>query len=118
MTIDLHSLRAERPEVFKGCIGIDMPAGWEAIAVRCVEAMIEAVDPELRSQFRIIQIKEKFGHLTIYHNGDREIDALIDAADEECRRTCQLCGELGKPVAIAGWYGVLCDEDERKEHGQ
>ncbi len=74
--------------------------------------------PEERENFRISQIKEKLG-LRVYHNGGSpDIDALVDGAEEEAKRTCQICGQPGRPVSVGGWYAVLCEDDEAKERAR
>ena len=49
--------------------GIEIQAGWRPIMERLLvrlEAEIEAQPADQRDQFRILQIKEKFGRLTVH----------------------------------------------------
>lgn len=65
-------------------------------------------DPLLTTQ--VCQIKEKFGGLRIYYNGqDPYIDGLISMAEAWAYRTCEECGKPGKRINMA----VLCDEHDK-----
>lgn len=62
----------------------------------------------------ITQAKEKYGELRIYFDpGQADTDALeemIDRAEEESRRTCEMCGKLGHLMVKGIWYKTLCKE--------
>jgi hypothetical protein len=81
------------------CVG----AGWRNIVLRLVrDLFLLGWDGELH------QVKEKFGGLRFYIGGGSE--AAFDrvfAAERESLRTCELCGEYGKP-GDAGWIMTLC----------
>lgn len=73
------------------------------------------------SGYRVAQVKEKHGELRVYLTLDPHLDghitaavnsrvhALLNAAENESRRTCEECGRPGKPTA-AGWTKTLCAE--------
>lgn len=49
------------------------------------------------SNFKIVQIKEKFGGLRVYvRHGNDHIFDLIDAAEKIAYETCELCGGKGE----------------------
>lgn len=55
------------------------------------------------------QIKEKFGGLRVYYGGgDDYVDGLVSMAEAWSYKTCEVCGERGKPNK-SGWIVTLCD---------
>jgi hypothetical protein len=59
------------------------------------------------------QVKEKFGGLRVYTDeAHAEVDAAIKAAESKAWKTCEVCGEPGKRVAVngGGWVKTMCDE--------
>ena len=58
------------------------------------------------------QVKEKFGSLRFYTQGEPvevadKVDALIEVAEERSSRTCETCGEPGE-CNDSGWLSVRC----------
>ena len=64
-------------------------------------------------EFRIEQIKEKFGELRLYCNGNEEIWKLIDKYTELSRTVCIHCGKPAT-VATTGWFSFYCDDCAKK----
>ena len=60
----------------------------------------------------VLQIKEKFGGLRVYMegDGDPEIEPLIQKAEEESYKTCEECGMEGYSYLHRGWIITLCKE--------
>lgn len=59
---------------------------------------------------KFTQIKEKFGGLTIYHDGgDDYISGLIDMAESISFTVCEVCGDKGEPNK-EGWIKTTCDK--------
>lgn len=97
--------------------GVSVGAGWIPIVDRTLGKLIEAGwDKELG------QVKQKFCQLRIYldsRNVPEELRnklyAIIEEAEYECDRTCEMCGKERQKKGIkAGW--ALCDDcgkDER-----
>jgi hypothetical protein len=68
---------------------------------------------------RASQVKEKFGGLRFYMTtGSEEMFDLIDKAEEESLRTCEVCGKTGSLRSLGGWYMTRCNAcfDEDKAH--
>lgn len=89
-------------EDLEGCVG----AGWRLI-VRHLVADLFRVGWE----GGVTTVKEKFGALRFYCNGD-STPALwhaINCAEDRSVRTCEECGEPGR-LRGNGWLYTSCDE--------
>ena len=89
------------------------PPGWHNLALE-LHAGIYRIDPE----YKLDQIKEKFGGLRYYvslseglSDGDRAfINVMIDAAEKTSYETCEECGKFGDLRSDIGWARTLCEE--------
>lgn len=89
----------------KDCV----PAGWYKAFGKILERELKeatADDPE----FAIYDIKEKFGELRIYHNGDKKVDDIVDAFTVISQYICVSCGKLGVGSTKRGWILPYCRE--------
>jgi hypothetical protein len=89
--------------------GIECHAGWRRLIEKFLdglEAAIAAEPPGARDDYRIVQIKEKFGRLTVYlaSEGTPAMKAAMESAGEESTRTCEVCGEPGVLAERQGWW--------------
>ena len=88
--------------------GLDINVGWRSIMERLLvrlEAVIAAQPVDERDRFRILQVKEKFGRLTVYTaDSTPEMDAAIQEASEESIRTCEVCGAPGVLEERQAWW--------------
>ena len=91
---------------------IQCGAGWYPILVRLEERLGE-IDPD----YRVLQIKEKFGTLRFYLAGqyDELGKAAVAEAEAEAARTCELCGSRGHLRTRTSWLRTLCDDCARSE---
>lgn len=65
--------------------------------------------------FRVVQIKEKFGELRVYSAGaDDFINGVISMSEMVASKTCEVCGERGK-MRHGSWIRILCDEHAPEE---
>lgn len=76
--------------------------------------LLEQLDRDLAaldSDYRLLQVKEKFAALRVYPAGavSEEMNALIDAAAVLSAKTCERCGQPGVQRP-GGWVIVLCDD--------
>ena len=96
--------------------GIDINTGWRSIMERLLvrlEAVITTQPVDERDRFRILQVKEKFGRLTVYTaDSTPEMDAAIQEASEESIRTCEVCGAPGDLKERNSWWAPRCKEHE------
>jgi len=98
------------------CLGWFKPLKTLFVAM---EAHLKTLDPEVYdsdSDRRLVaQVKEKYGGLRCYMNWEDEtMEQLINKAEEECIKTCEICGEPGKP-GDRGWIQTLCDKHTKKK---
>lgn len=80
--------------------------GWRGIAREMHAALIE-LDPNIE----YVDIKQKWGALTVYvRNRTPEIDEIIADAEGRSRRTCEQCGERATMHQPNGgfWHALCC----------
>lgn len=108
MTWAAEKRRADllRRPAFEHC-GASVGDGWLAILEQLVD-VIEAL-PGWRN-VRFSQVKEKFGGLRAYVGVEvAGLDELIDAAEEQAKRTCEWCGNHALISDVRdGWYAAMC----------
>jgi len=122
------------PRLFKGkdygmqvnlmCFGFEVDDGWFNIIYELcagIEAefkkLSEAQQAEALKEDHYIaaQVKEKFGGLRFYMEGEtKEMSDLISKAEEASFKTCEVCGEPGEPKR-GGWIKTLCDEHNENQ---
>lgn len=109
------------------CFGFECGGGWyDLIDTLCrnikhhVEYHNENVDhwdeserpdwaPTEYISVQAVQVKEKYGGLRFYVDGANEyVRGLISMAESMSYRTCEECGNPGKPND-KGWIITLCD---------
>lgn len=94
--------------------GLETPETWYPILENLFEKISLIVKEQNISFFKICQVKEKFGELRIYVNGNTpEIEKLIEEAEEAVSIICSSCGATnGVNKNRKGWYSVLCPSCE------
>jgi len=106
--------------------GMECNDGWKDIIDR-THKKLSYVDPD----YKISQIKEKFGGLRYYYSHSfesysdvrREImDDIVTAAELEASRTCELCGASGHSDEVEirvhnYWYFGYCKSCADKHTG-
>lgn len=89
----------------------DMPKGWrKAFGDKFCEELLDAVKKaDLLDDFKIIQIKEKFGALRVYSN--KYTDEIFDLFNKYETLSETICIECGKPATkiTLGWISPYCD---------
>ena len=89
--------------------GIAVDDGWRGLLEDLCERLHEVMSEAERAEFRVTQVKEKFGSLRFYTAATpRAAEPLIDRAEEVSARTCERCGGPGVVHAHRGWYRCLC----------
>ena len=96
------------------CWGFQCGDGWLKIIDKLSEEIVK-VSPTTEAT----TVKEKFGKLRFYTTKDSnpdKVDKLISKAVKKSSKTCEICGEKGKPFkSTFGWLSVLCKECIEKE---
>lgn len=95
--------------------------GWYPILVGLDDALT-ALDPE----YRVYQVKEKFGRLRYYFGTDLDdvqgsMDDLAAAAEAAAERTCEECGDTGTGVRLRTdhyRYQTLCEQCADRRSGR
>lgn len=78
--------------------------GWK----RLIDPLIERAD---REGAKVQQIKEKFGRLRVYLDfASDELYDLIDQAEVDSAKVCELCGQPGVMMTKGGWLKTVCAE--------
>lgn len=94
--------------------GVDCGEGWEDI-IRSLHADLVKLFPD----YKVIQVKEKFGGLRYYvdipyNDSSMAAYSRIGYAENESLRTCEVCGEAGTTGTSKNnrfWIRTLCDKD-------
>lgn len=94
-----------------------MPKGWR---LAFGERMCEEIEDELKSagrlnEYRITDIKEKYGFLHWYDIGgtERMFREIIPKYEEMSKRICITCGKPATKIST-GWISPYCDECSEK----
>lgn len=117
------------PRLFRGAqprVWSHVPPGWADIVATLFSGIDSLLTDAQARQFRVEQVKEKFGLLRIYVSFDRidpagvspdpvALDALVDAAVAASGVTCCVCGGSGRMRSLGGWRSVRCEEHANGE---
>lgn len=83
-----------------------LPAGWSAIA----RELAVRLAPFVAAGGQVVQVKEKFGGLRVYTEGDGvpDLSDLYEAAE----KTCGVCGAPGTMTTKNYWLLPRCAEHQ------
>lgn len=100
------------PKTSLMAFGFECQDGWFDLIWKLCED-IEKLNP--REEFRVVQVKQKFGGLRFYINGARseKVLDLIHEAEQKSYTTCERCGNKGRLLEGGNWQS-LCKECEEK----
>lgn len=96
-----------------------MEPGWRnAFGIQmCEEIRQELIKYNFLYNYRIMQIKEKFGELRWYDRGipkGCKVWDIINKYTLISRQTCLRCGAPAKIIDVNGWLTPLCDKCQEK----
>ena len=97
---------------FPGHTELDaLETGWRKVfgIQLCKDLKKQLKKENYLRKFRIIQIKEKWGVLTFYHNGSIEIEKIIDKYSDLSSKICIHCGKPATKMTT-GWISYYCDD--------
>ncbi len=90
--------------------GFEVNKGWLPILEKGFKKISEIINEGHIQDFRICQVKEKFGGLRIYCNYYMDqVDEVIEAMEKECAHTCDLCGSPEGKLRQDMWLTVRCN---------
>ena len=106
---------ALKPEWFRNLInGVECRDGWYDLLVDLIGKLLklEEEEPDTFESFAVVQIKQKFGELRFYVEGDpengmRRIHSLIGAYEYRSLSICEICGKPAK-VQTMNYIQSLC----------
>lgn len=93
----------------------DMPDGWRnAFGLQMCEelkqALLEEGGERLLKEYKIVQIKEKFGYLRWYDSWTtNKVQDIIHKYEDISARTCIQCGKPATRITT-GWISPYCDD--------
>ncbi|MBA1317254.1 DUF2384 domain-containing protein [Pseudomonas monteilii] len=88
--------------------GFQCEDGWVEVLEGALRVSVRYAQEE-GVDFKIDQVKEKFGALRIYHRGgDVTIDRIFDVVELVSCFICENCGAPGRLREVAGWSQVKC----------
>ena len=103
-------LREDYSRYFETRADYSLPEGWFCILDDFLFELIKLGEKD----FKISQVKEKFGELRIYGGPHNEyIAELIEQATKRSANTCQECGQSGYTRDIGGWLKTVCENHVR-----
>ena len=110
----ITKLRVDFPFLQKVRCGVSFGRGWEPLIRKLCEDISEILKGYPEFDFRVEQIKEKFGGLRFYPGALGQdlfdpITDLISAAEQESYKVCEDCGAPGE-IREGGWIRVLCEK--------
>ena len=127
MAITTEELIAKYPKIFQDyegnpgrCNWFGVPDGWLPIVDKLCGSIQSYIDrytryteegPVKPIQVTCVQMKEKFGGLRFYTNGNDDIvEGMISMAEYLCDHTCQDCGSEENIGRTGGWITTLCQK--------
>ena len=112
----IQSIIDKHPLLYPTKICFECWGGWLDIIERLSDDLESLLEDYIAkySDYEIIpqciQVKEKYGTLRFYMSAETdEMSRLIDAAETESSKTCEICGKPGK-MNNGPWYTTLCPE--------
>lgn len=67
---------------------------------------------------KIVQVKEKFGSLRIYHDPyNQKFQKIISGMEMASGSICEWCGKVGSSDTLNYWIKTLCDDCKKKRRG-
>jgi hypothetical protein len=106
--------------------GFEFDNGWKDLIDKCLEKLQYFCDlcSKNGEEIQIVanQAKEKYSTLLFYYSGEGGtkiewdiIDDIINQAEAESARTCEVTGNRGESCRRGGWYRTLSYEQARKD---
>jgi len=109
------------PEIFAGkdepitqnlmAFGFECSDGWFEVINNLCSKIMEHCKINNISIPKALQVKEKYASLRFYVvSADDTVYNLIDNAEEQSEKTCEVCGVSGIKRNFSGWFQTLCNQ--------
>jgi hypothetical protein len=115
----LGAAMVEFPRLFNGeppWIPGWVQPGWQPLVWRLLTSIDTVLTDTEAQEFRVIQVKEKWGTLSFYFRSSERVRAQLDAmVNRVCTESATMCMKCGKPAKLAnnaGWIAVLCTDHQ------
>ena len=83
--------------------------GWYSLIEELTEKLVKMAEEAGIEDFRVVDVKEKFGGLRYYvTEATEEMWQLIHEAEEKSFEICEECGAKGELMIRGHWYGTRC----------
>lgn len=90
--------------------GIECGKGWKSLYQPILDR-IEEINKDNEDKIEVLQVKEKFGQLTIYLSRyTDELRGMTIKASEKSNHICEDCGKPSEPKMKDGWIYQLCNK--------
>lgn len=98
------------------CFGFECGKGWYPLLEELSKELSIEVKKSNLKEFRVTQVKEKFGTLRFYaDNGNDKTRDLINDAESKSAKTCMTCGAEAAVRYNTGYVTCICDSCEKKK---
>lgn len=91
----------------------DVPEGWAGIIGALNAEIKEWHDEGALREFHVVQLKEKYGELTLYYDADvddhQKFSDMVDAYSHVSAFTCVHCGAFPVRMVSRGWVYPCCE---------
>ena len=100
-----------------------MPVGWrKTLGIPLCEELREEIikiDSSLLNEYRVSQVKEKYGTLRWYADSySDQMDDIITKYYDISQYTCVVCGRINVPIFDDGWISPFCIECYKSHRGR
>jgi hypothetical protein len=115
----LYADRGSLPASTLMCYGFACGDGWfdliDDLSSK-LETLIAAMPENVRSKYKAVQVKEKFGTLRFYMtHSTNEMEEIINVAEDRSATTCDVCGLHGSLSSDRSWIRTLCEKHVKSD---
>ena len=94
-----------QPEYYESTYLDCIPLGWHDLVLQ----MCADISKQCNLQnFQILEMKEKYGELRIYHTGDQLVERIISDYSFISGYVCAICGKPNTPMVYDNWIEPFC----------
>lgn len=111
----IRNWKTDKPIEYPYTYFDDIPYGWKRAFGKqmCEEIKKVLIKGGYLYDYRVVQVKEKFGGLRWYDNGApssiyRELQDIINKYEEISYHTCICCGRPATKISL-NWISPFCD---------